>query len=144
MTVYGAPLINIMPWTQWKASSTYTMVRYADSAALGTGYQWCQAGTVPSKHIEWDVALIAGTWRLTLIWLRDSASGILTPSLNGVDLATLDLYGSGTFNMVTQWSSIAVAANSVVELKFRTDSKNGASSNYNFVPQGISLLRTGA
>lgn len=145
MTVYGAHLIRITPWMHWKASSTYTVTRTVDSAALSMGYALCDAASSTGKHIEWDVALVSGTWRLSVIYRKSTAGGIVTPSLNAVDLATQDTYnGSTTLNNVTQWSSIAIAADAVVELKFRTDTKHASASDYD-VPgiQAISLLRTG-
>lgn len=146
MAVYGSHLINIIPWMHWKASSTYALSRWNSSQSLSMGYLYADAAGATGKHVEWDVGLVAGTWRLTLIYIKATSGGIITPSLNGVDLATFDDYNSyTTYNNVYQASGIAVASDGVVELKFRSDTKHASSSNYMLYGlQAISLLRTGA
>lgn len=143
MTAYSPWHIDIAPWAQWKSSSTYTLTRTNHSSYLGMGYLYCDAAGASGKHIEWDVGLGAGTWQLTLIYTKYTNYGILIPSIDGVDLASLDCYNSGaSTNLANQWSGITVASSGIKELKFRTDTKNASSSDYDLLLQWITLMRT--
>lgn len=146
MATYAPYHVDIAPWMNWKASSTYaTMNRTNYSGALGMGYLTAASGGATGQHMEWDVALTAGTWTLTVVYLKSGSFGIVTPSIDGTDLSTLDTYVAGTtYNNVNQWTGINIASDGVKELKFRTDSKNAGSAGYNFYPQWITLTRTGA
>ncbi len=145
MTEYGPHHIDIFPWMKWKASSNYSSItRVVDSTSLGMGRMTAADGSA-SKHVEWDVALISGTWTFTLIYTKVNSAGILTPSLDGSDLSTLDMYNStNSLNLVQQWTGISISTGGVKELKFRTDTKNASSSNYNLFIQLINFTRTGS
>ena len=145
MATYSSPHIDIAPWMDWKSSSTLTPARTNSTNALGMGFQDTDAGGVSGKHIEWDVALTAGTWTLTTIYLKQAHGGIATPSLDGVDLATFDSYSASlVWNSVAQVTNISVATDGIKELKYRTDTKNASSSDYDLGIIWITLTRTGA
>lgn len=143
MAQYGHWHIDIIPWMRWKSSTTMSPTRTNDSTALGMAYANAAAG-VAGAHIEWDAALTDGTWTLTVIYAKGPASGIITASIDGVDLApTFDAYAAaGTFNQVVQWTGIVVSTAGNKEVKFRADTKNASSSNYGFAPQLINFTRT--
>ena len=145
MTTYAPRHVDIWPWTKWKNSTFTTTVRTYDTASLGMGYLQCtSAGS--GCYISWDVALDSGTWSLSWIRGGGTAGGIVTASLDAVDLSpTVDHYsGSSLKNQVSQWTGITVASAGVFELKFRTDSKHASSTGYNCAFHLLTLTRTGA
>lgn len=145
MAQYGYWHIDIFPWMNWKAETVTvsgTISRINLSTALGMGYLYCNPGSV-QKYVTWDTALTAGTWTLTLIYRSSNDFGVVTPSIDGSDLATLDCYNASTTgNLVQQWAGINVPSDGVVELKLRVDSKNASSSNYRSQYQLINFTRT--
>jgi len=102
------------------------------------------ANSVTGRYVTYDVALDAGTWTLTVIYQKNTDCGVVTPSLGGSDLSTVDMYAASADDQVSQWTGITVATAGVYELKFRTDSKNASASDYDLMLQLITLTRTGA
>lgn len=143
MTTFAPRHVDLWPWSAWKSSTFDSTVRTADTAALGLGYLQCNA-TTSGKALIYDVALDAGTWSLNLIRGRGTASGIITPSIGGVDLSTVDAYGAAARNIVNTITGITIAAPGVYEMKFRTDTKNASATAYNCAFFLITLTRTGA
>lgn len=138
--------IDINPWLGWN-SMTFggSNVRPNRTTSLGMAYMGFRANSVTGCYVTWDVPMAAGTWTITYIGLKDNNAGIITPSLDGVDLSTLDMYsGSNVENFVNQWTGISVATTGIKTLKLRTDSKNASSGNYNIDTIWITLTRTGA
>lgn len=145
MATYAPYHVDIALWMDWKSSSTYTITRINNSTHLGMGRLNCDAASATGKHIEWDVALAAGTWTLTLIYCLDNNAGVLTPSIDGTDLSTIGMYSASfTPNTVAQWTGITIGSAGIKEIKMRTDSKHASSGDYDIYPQWITLTRTGA
>lgn len=141
MAQYGYWHIDIFPWMNWKSSSTAGSTRTNTSSALGMGY--LVTATSINQHIEWDVPLTTGTWTLTLIWRSGTGNAIITPSIDGVDLATFDGYEAAPVqNKVTQWTGISIITDGIKEIRFRGDSKNASASGYAIQPQLINFTRT--
>lgn len=128
-------------------TSSGTLVRTPlTSASFSMGY-----GDIGSQYDwrEWNVPVEAGTYALHIVHRKTPASGIVTVSIDGVDLGTpgsggVDWYGtSATANNRVIWSGITVGATGVIAVRLRVDSKNGSSSSYAAEVQAWELVRTG-
>lgn len=144
MTTYAPRHCDIWPWTDWYSSTFTSATRTNGSGYLGMGALDLNANSTTGCYISYNVALDAGTWTLTVIYQKNTDCGIVTPSLGGTDLSTLDTYASSADDQVGQWTGITVGAAGVYELKFRTDSKNASASDYDLMLQLVTLTRTGA
>lgn len=145
MAFIGPAHIDIIPWNNYKAVSGFTPARTQSSAAL-TGGALTGSSSTAGNYVTWDVPLMAGTWTVTLLYSKSTAAGVITASLDGVDLSgTVDGYnGSTTYSNVNQWTGVSVATGGVKEFKLRCDTKNGSSSSYYPRPQLITFTNTDA
>lgn len=122
----------------YASSGTWTLS--AQSVQLG-GMRL--ASSAQNDYIEWPVLLAAGTYRFTLIYSTAASAGIYTVTLDGATIATIDSYaGSGSNNVVTQASGIAVTAGNHL-LRITMADKNASSSGYAAYWNHITLMRTG-
>lgn len=144
MTTFAPRHCDIWPWMNWKASTFNATTRTNGSGYLGMGVLDLDANSTTGCYISYEVALDAGTWTLTLIYQKNVDCGIVTPSLGGSDLSTVDTYAASADDQVAQWTGITVATAGVYTLKFRTDSKHASSSDYDLMLQLVTLTRTGA
>ena len=147
MATFAPYHVDIAGWTKWKSSSDYaSFTRTINTNGWSMGYTACAAGGSSAKHIEWDVALAAGTWTIMFTYVKTSASGIATVSLDGSDIGTIDTWKSSGLqpNFRSSIASIVVASPGVKELKVSTATKNASSTDYDFLLQWITLSRTGA
>ena len=144
MATYAPRHVDIWPWTKWKAHTFNAATRTNGSGYLGMAVLDLDANSATGCYVTYDVALDAGTWTLTVIYQKNTDCGVVTPSLGGSDLSTVDTYAASADDQVAQWTGITVATAGVYELKFRTDSKHGSSSDYDLMLQLVTLTRTGA
>jgi hypothetical protein len=108
-------------------------------------YRSAMAYTTPAidNEVTWDVLLAKGTWTLEIMAVTQNQSGIITASLDGTTLGTMDLYtASSTGNVMLSISAISVAESGNKVLKFKMATKNGSSSDYQMILQMVRLRRT--
>lgn len=138
--------IDIRPWASWAALAPVTnpaFVREPNVVALGGGWASGAFSNSAAAWIEWDVALTAGTWRVTYIGQHFVNRGIATLTLDGTPIGTIDNYATGAVeNAVTQLAGIVVGTDAVRRLRIATPTKNAASSAYFLNPCHLSLDRT--
>ena len=139
MATIGPAHIDIVGWGNAKAASPNPMTRLQSASMLTGGYTY-GASTV-NNYMTWDVPLVAGTWTVTVIYATENNRGVITGSIDGVDLSpTVDAYSAGaTSNVVTQWTGVSVASSGVKEFKLRAASKNASSSAYYIAPHLINF-----
>jgi hypothetical protein len=96
--------------------------------------------------IEWDVVLAPGTWDLEFMTTKYVDCGIITVTLDGVSMGTIDTYAGGaSYNQLVGITGMTVTVEGKQRLKFSVDTKNGSSSGYNVRGNGgipITLRRT--
>lgn len=131
-------------WADWKAASG--TVSRSTSGGPGGGAQTTNTGGAVNDYVEYEVAgMEAGTYTLTLIYVRNTSSPILTAAVNGGNLSpTVDAYnGSTLLNRVATWTGVTLTED-VNTLRFTATSKNASSTGYDFRLQWVGLERTGA
>lgn len=94
--------------------------------------------------IGYDFWLPSGIYRLDLLCAKTANAGIVTPNVDGTDLATIDLYNSTTAFFSTSWTGITIAATGVKRVKFTMASKNASSTGYGLAIIQLAISRTGA
>lgn len=96
-----------------------------------------------TDFIEWPVVLGAGTWTLQVMGTTYLESGIMTCSLDGSTIGTMDWYSAGAVNNVRKYvSDFAVAASGKKSFRIATSTKNASSSGYTVRVQHIAFTRT--
>ena len=135
MTTYAPRHVDIWPWTQAKSQTNWNS-RVQASGDLGLGRLYGGAAT---STVTWSVALDAGTWTLTVIY-RSSTSGdtAVAVTLGGSSVATINMSGGNTSNLVSTTTGIVVASPGVYDLTFTQSAAKDASLHL------ITLTRTGA
>lgn len=108
-------------------------------AAWATYYQF----SALNDEVVYNVQLGPGTWTFGLWRTIFTSYGILTVTLDGTTIATLDNYSAGSVNpgqVLT--TGIAITAPGVYALKLKTTGKNASSSAYNQRLWAIDFTRT--
>ncbi len=96
-----------------------------------------------NDQISWPVVLSAGTWTIEVVCFKNSANGIISLQLDGVEVGTVDTYaGSGSANNFVQVAGITVSVAGKKTLTLKMTSKNASASNYYGNIQHVRLLRT--
>ncbi len=98
---------------------------------------------VQNSYIEWNLLLGAGTWAVDVMTSTYNGSGIITVSLDGSSVGTIDLYSAGVADNVQQsLTGVTVAATGVKAVRLTMATKNASSSAYDCVLNGLQLRRT--
>jgi hypothetical protein len=139
-------LQDVMTWSSVDGSSGVTYTRSQSSTYYGGGVGGGSslADMDDGDYQEWFVNLTAGTYTLTVVRHRTTASAIVRFSLDGTSLGTADFYGATAVNIVDTITGITVAADGNYTLRAAADGKNASSTDYQVSIQALSLTRTGA
>lgn len=137
---------DVMAWSSVDGFGGMTYTRMQASTLLGGGVvlQASAADADDGDYYEWYANLAAGTYTLTFLFWRDTDRAITTWSLDGVDIGTVDQYGSNAPNTAGTISSITVAADGNYTLRCRANGKHASSTDYYLTIQSVTLHRTGA
>ena len=133
----------LLPWAGAKSEAVLTRAQY--SAALGGGAA-SGPGVQSGNRPAWDWWFDSGTYKLAVIYLKDTDEGIATfyldyPTTVG---STIDMYNaSQTYNNYSEMTGI-VPGQGVHTFSFVANSKNGSSVGYQVRPQSIAWIRTGS
>jgi hypothetical protein len=114
---------------EWASSSTYSYYT-----------MWYNTSNGDGDNLSFKVFLAKGTYILRLVTIKDTNRGILDFDLDGVEIASFDLYGA--FNNVILGAGFVVAESGLKTLKARVDGKNASSSGYFGPITMIGLFRT--
>lgn len=108
-------------------------------AAWATYYQF----SALNNEVVYNVQLGPGTWTFGLWRTIFSSYGILTVTLDGTTIATLDNYSVAPVNPGQSLTTgIVISAPGVYALKLKTTGKNASSSNYNQRLWSMDFTRT--
>lgn len=117
-------------------------------SASGTGARFpLNAGLFNSgaqnDEVSFYVTLGAGTWSFRMLSGTFSNAGIVTVSLGGSSIGTLDQYSSTNYAGVKgEITGVSVATSGKKTLNLKMASKNGSSSGYYAIIHYIWLVRT--
>lgn len=126
----------------YEATSAHSAGAWISGSNYATGGMWISDGAI-NGYAEWSVYLGAGTWTMRCIYTTSNNGGIVTPSIAGTDLSTIDQYtASVTYNSVVSYAGISVASAGAKAVRFRAASKNGSSSGYYIRMSTFSFRRT--
>jgi len=102
-----------------------------NSSSMNNGYRSSASGGDSTSWLEWDVPLAVGDWSLRVVYTSSHDAGIMTFSLDGIDVGSVDGYDASiVHNRQATIGNIHVHAAGSHVLKVRLDAKNPASSNY--------------
>jgi hypothetical protein len=97
---------------------------------LMNGVYMQSASPALHDYVEYLVLLAAGTWRVDILFYRNTNRAIATATLDGSSIGTIDEYGTLVHNIAGSITSISVATTGVKTLRLQAESKNGSSSDY--------------
>ena len=105
--------------------------------------EWHNSSKTDGDNITYKVHLDAGTYTLMMVTRHQSTSGILDIDIDGVEVASIDLYAEGLShdNRDIQ-TGIVVADTGLKSLQLRIDGKNGGATDYYAFFSYIVLWRT--
>lgn len=96
-----------------------------------------------TNWIEWPVVLGAGTWTLAILGTTYLDGGILTCSLDGSTIGTIDQYSGGVVvNARGFVTDFVVATSGKKAFRIATATKNASSSSYQARIAHIAFTRT--
>jgi hypothetical protein len=136
----GYPYQVVIPYASPTASSG-TLNINADTSVFGAYRIYT---TAQNNYLEYPVLLAAGTWKLEFYTSTGEDRAIVTVTLDGASVGTVDTFGSSTTNVLKTLSGITVATSGVMLMRFTAATKNGSSSNYTQMFYVVTLTRTGA
>lgn len=123
-------------------SNTNWSTRTQDSAKLGGGY--LQSGGNQNDEIVWNVWLDAGTYKIALIYVKNTNAGIFSVQLDTVEKGTVDSYAASASSNNYDETVTATVTAGLKAVKLKMATKNASSSAYYGFIQSIALIRTGA
>lgn len=119
--------------------NSYTTWTPTLSAVTYNGY----AAGAGSETWTYELVMMAGTWSIRWVYRKWSSGGIITPTLAGVSLTTVDTYNASNAEANVTQTGITVSASGYQSLVLTNPTKNGSSGGYGFIVHGIELWRTG-
>lgn len=146
-TNLGVPYDDTLPWTididpfalphtQTNWSTITTIANQVKGAAI-------ESSGAQNAEIGWDVTLAAGTWTLSIVVSTFSNNGIITASIDGSSVGTIDLYTAGAvLNSKKSITGITVATTGKKRLLLKMATKNASASAYYCDLSVLALRRT--
>ena len=137
------PTVVIDPLLPPTSQSNFDNI-FINSAALHGGYRSGPGSGVQGQTASWSVALSAGTYSLDLIYVQWPDAGVMTWTLDGQTIGTIDAYSAGgQLNVQGSVPNITVGVAGTKTLTMTVSSQNGASSGFQAYLQAMQLRRTG-
>jgi hypothetical protein len=127
--VYPA-LIDVNPVPQATDSHNWDAF-IVNGQSLNNGYRSSHTNGDDTSYVEWRLPLEAGNWAIEVTYVKAEDAGVMTFSLDGVDIGSVDAYAAAIEqNARAPITGITVGSSGIHTLRVRTDAKNIASSNY--------------
>ena len=123
-------LVDINPVPRPTASHLWNDVSISNNAWNNAYRRSFPAGDETS-YLEWSEPLAAGSWDLSVTYITSPDAGVLTFSIDGTDVGSIDAYEATTsFNVTGEIPNVTVATSGLHTIRVRTESKNAASTGY--------------
>lgn len=132
--------VDINPLTVPSTQTNWSTLQ-VNTAQMTNGY--LQSSGAQNAEIGWDVTLSAGTWSLSVLGAKSSNLGIITASIDGTSIGTMDQYQAPALTPNLLFSVVgftATAGKKRLLLKMAT--KNASSSSYFGLISVVTLQRT--
>ncbi len=128
--VYPA-IVDINPVPRPSASHLWNDV-FVNDSAWNNVYRRSYPDGDSSSYIEWKVPLGAGTWDIEATVITTDDAGIMTFSLDGNDVGSVDGYDAlpTAFNVRKEINGVDVATSGIHTLRISTATKNINSYGY--------------
>jgi len=142
----GAPWIDhvFIPTSARYPDTVVGSWAQVSAAAVGGGYT-TSGSTADQSYTYARLPLRAGTYSLRVYRRTTATSGIMTITLGGSSVGTVDGYSAGNVNdVLSTITGIVVATSGFYDLVVTNPTKNASSSNYDMRLQVLDLFRTGA
>ncbi len=135
--------VQIFPFFSAPVGSGFDTLA-SDATQVCNGYVSSgEAATSTETSAGWYVQLTPGTWSMRATHRTDTASGIITVTLDGTALGTIDCYSSPAVqNAETTITGIVSATSNRPTLLFSITTKNASSAAYRARLRQITLWRT--
>ena len=137
----GEGFISILPIKPVSiGQGTWTIV--SDSAQC-INLLFYNNSSTDADNCTFNVFLGKGTYTLQMLCKLDSSYGILDVDIDGVEVATHDLYAAAPArNAIRETLGITITKPGIKSIRLRADGKNVASSNYIVTLSCILFQRT--
>jgi hypothetical protein len=94
-------------------------------------YRSSYPGGDSTSFLEWRIPIGAGTWAISTTFVSSPDAGIMTFSIDGADVGSVDGYEDpGTYNVNADISDVGIATSGLHTVRVRTETKNLASAGY--------------
>jgi hypothetical protein len=124
------PLVDVNPVPQPSASHLWNEVGIS-SQAWNNAYRRSFPAGDETSYLEWKVPIGAGTWDLAVTYVTSPDAGIMTFSLDGALIGTVDGYeAASSYNVENVFHNVPVATSGIHTLRVETATKNAASTNF--------------
>ena len=129
--LYFPSLVDINPLPLASHESGWSRI-WINTSSVNNGYltNCCDDPDATGDSVEWDIPLSQGDWRMQVIYATDVNAGVMTFSLDGNDIGTIDGYGAYDLNDTATFDSIHVDSSGTHALEVRIDSKNESSTGH--------------
>ena len=123
-------IVDVNPMPSASRSHLWDAIQI-NSSSMNNGYRSSATAGNSTSWLEWDVPLAAGDWSLRAIYTSSHDAGIMTFSVDAVDIGSVDTYDPAiVHNREVTVGVVHVHASGSHVLKVRLDQKNPASSNF--------------
>ncbi len=131
-----------LPAWNWDSVGQGSWAKYTDANYLYNGYVKSNPA-LDSDSLDFKAFISAGTYSLKFMSVHFSIGGIVDIDIDGLEVASFDLYQAATErNKVQTATEITVSASTVKTITVRLDGKHASSSGYSLIFQYLHFYRT--
>lgn len=136
----GEGHIFLMP-LKWNILNGTWAMQVNTSQAFNFNYY--NSSNADNNSISTTLYLARGTYTIQLLTGTSTDRAIIDIDIDGVEVASTDLYSAGTvYNVIREAVDIPVLTSGLKTLTYRIDGKNGASSAYYGSFSALIFIRT--
>ncbi len=124
----------------WAASASQT--NFASLTGEAAGVYYNSTNTNLDEYKWSNIFLTKGTYKITIIQVKDTNKGIAEVLFGTTSIETKDLYAAIAYNQL--WEiTFTRTADQTADLRFRVNGKNASSSGYSLSFSRFQIEKTG-
>lgn len=112
------------------------------SQASWSAWPWYNSSNGDGDNLSFNRYLAAGTYTIRAVYSQATARGILDIDIDGVEVASLDMYGPPAVNQIATDTGNVVSTPGLKTIRLRVDGKHASSTHYYVVINAIEFWRT--